>query len=1007
MGNGSGGLSNSTTPSRNNSLSALRHLAISDLHQKRLGQNPPPQTARAGKEGALRRYKGHSWTVTDGFGRAIESWTRHPQGDVKVSTAYDALGRVKQTSNPHRSGETPVYTTTNYDLAGRVTSVTTPDGATVSTAYDGARVMVTDQANKKRISETDGLGRLLKVWEIRSADSDTVSVTFPQTGGTTYNAYLTQYAYDVLDDLTTVSQGAQTRTFVYDSLKRLTSATNPESGLMSYVYDANGNLLEKTDARTAKTTFSYDALNRVKSKVYSGATSEGINAANATPPVYFKYDSQAFPSGAPAGFNRGLATGRLVSVNYGAGSSAGNYFGYDELGRTVRKTQQINGNNYAVPSVSYNRASAMTGETYPSGRTVSYSYDIAGRLNTFSGTLGDGVNRTYATVTQYSAAGLKERETYNGTTTPLFLKLHYNKRQQMVDLRLGSVQDEWNYDRGALIFYYGTNAVANWNPFQDDADNNGNVRRQVNYVPKPAGGGDVIPQLDDYYYDDLNRISSFTEWQLNDTGSWASNVVTQNFAYDRYGNRRVTSATGGVSAYNPAYTATNNRISGLTYDAAGNITFDAATGGTMTYDAENRLLTATSGGGGSYAYDGEGKRVKRTLAGGQTWWYVYGIGGELVAEYLASAPTTVKKEYGYRGGQLLVVWNADEAAADKKLKWLVTDHLGSTRMEADKSGSLAGMRRHDYAPFGEEMYAGIRQSGGVGQYGYEPPQSNVKHRFGSKERDNETGLDYFGARYYASVQGRFTSPDLPKMDLVPQNPQSMNRYAYVRNNPCANIDPTGRCSAPSGLKAGQVGICVEAYIATKRLPGIYVLGRGDGRGPGGNDPKLTSRIEAKLIASPNADGKGYSIGDPQVKAAKSEVDIPFPVNVAHPRHPAGGPTTISLQGTGNTNTPAGNVDQSGNTNFTLTGTAQNGFQANNIPGPGGTIDFKLDFQISPDGAASVNEETSTTREYPTYAAYSYVVDGQGNVKVTKLFVRDEKDIGGLKREQTPIRKKEQ
>ncbi len=55
--------------------------------------------------------------------------------------------------------------------------------------------------------------------------------------------------------------------------------------------------------------------------------------------------------------------------------------------------------------------------------------------------------------------------------------LHYNKRQQMVDLRLGTVNDEWNWNRGALITYYGTNAVNNWNPFADDTDNNGNVRR--------------------------------------------------------------------------------------------------------------------------------------------------------------------------------------------------------------------------------------------------------------------------------------------------------------------------------------------------------------------------------------------------------------------------------------------------------------------------------------------------------------------------------------------------
>ncbi len=724
--------------------------------------------------------------VFDNLGRISEKRTYETSTTyTTVKTIYDDLGRVYQVSNPYRSGDTVLWTTTAYDALSRVISMTTPDGAAVTTAYDRAQVMVTDQAGKKRISETDALGRLIKVWEIRTPDADTVSIVFPQNG-TTYNGYLTQYSYDSLGNLTTVAQGAQTRTFVYDSLSRLLTATNPESGAANYRYDDNSNLTTKTDARGITATMTYDALNRVRLKDYS----------DTTPDVSYVYDNQALPGGAPAGFNRGFALGRMVAVNYGSGS-AGSYYGYDEAGRAVNKTQQINGNNYST-SASYNRADLMTGGTHPSGRAVTYSFDQAGRLDTFRGNLGDGTWRTYAKVTQYAAAGMKERESYgvlngipDGLAAPLHLKLHYNKRQQMVDLRLGSVQDEWNYDRGALIFYYGTNAVANWNPFQDDADNNGNVRRQINYVPKPAGGGDVIPQLDDYNYDNLNRISSFTEWQLNDAGSWVSNVVTQNYSYDRYGNRCASGATGGVSNYCPTYTATNNRISGLTYDAAGNITFDVATGGTMSYDAENRLLTATSGGGGTYAYDGEGRRVKRTLAGGQEWWYVYGVGGELVAEYLASAPSTVKKEYGYRGGQLLVVWDADKSG-NEQMKWLVTDHLGSTRMEADKSGSLAGMRRHDYAPFGEEMYAGIRRNGsGQGQYGYEPPQSNVRQRFTGYERDNETGLDFAQARYYANLQGRFTSVDPLMASAHVVNPQTWNRYSYSLNNPLAYTDPDG------------------------------------------------------------------------------------------------------------------------------------------------------------------------------------------------------------------------
>ena len=61
-----------------------------------------------------------TWTVTDGFGRTTEDWTRDPQGDVKVVTVYDALGRVKESSNPFRpASESAVYTTIGYDLEGR------------------------------------------------------------------------------------------------------------------------------------------------------------------------------------------------------------------------------------------------------------------------------------------------------------------------------------------------------------------------------------------------------------------------------------------------------------------------------------------------------------------------------------------------------------------------------------------------------------------------------------------------------------------------------------------------------------------------------------------------------------------------------------------------------------------------------------------------------------------------------------------------------------------------
>lgn len=84
------------------------------------------------------------------------------------------------------------------------------------------------------------------------------------------------------------------------------------------------------------------------------------------------------------------------------------------------------------------------------------------------------------------------------------------------------------------------------------------------------------------------------------------------------------------------------------------------------------------------------------------------------------------------------------------------------------------------------------------------------HKITGKERDTETGLDYFGARYYGSTMGRWVSPDDPLADQHLEDPQSWNLYAYVRNNPLAHIDPDGK--ACTALNNGS-GFCqrAEAY----------------------------------------------------------------------------------------------------------------------------------------------------------------------------------------------------
>ncbi len=85
------------------------------------------------------------------------------------------------------------------------------------------------------------------------------------------------------------------------------------------------------------------------------------------------------------------------------------------------------------------------------------------------------------------------------------------------------------------------------------------------------------------------------------------------------------------------------------------------------------------------------------------------------------------------------------------------------------------------------------------------------YKFTGKERDAESGLDYFGARYFASTLGRFTSVDPLARSASPGLPQTWNRYTYTLNNPLKYVDPNGKCSAPA-VGAGQVGGCVGIYL---------------------------------------------------------------------------------------------------------------------------------------------------------------------------------------------------
>jgi RHS repeat-associated protein len=579
--------------------------------------------------------------------------------------------KADQISNPYRPtlGEQPIWTTTFFDALGRGIKVRTPDNSIVRTSYTSNTITTTDQAARQRRSLMDALGRIVRIDEPDKDTGDLGPVATP--------VQPTYYEYDLLGNLTKVIQGSQPqRTFSYNSLSRLTSKFNPESGTISYQYDANGNLTQKTDARSITITYEYDALNRNTTVNYSNTTIGNPDS----PDIENLYD------GAIKG------KGRLWKSYAGGNETAGTNVErttideYDALGRPTTQSQRFKSNGtwssktYIVTRA-FNLAGSVTSLNYPSGHSVTYNYDDAGRLAdngqnlAFAGTLGDGTPRTYSRGLIYAPSGQLTQEQF-GTNATVYSKLAYNLRLQLAEILVSTTTgNTWN--RGKILNQFSMQC-ASAGAACNATDNNGNLRKQEVYIPADDQVSSSTSWSQQYDYDMLNRLKRVHEFTGNSELDWQ-----QEFDYDRWGNRTINASNTWIgSSGNPPSAllnetqfdtgnlATTNRLYApgdlalqdsqrrMRYDAAGNLIFDSYTGaGDRVYDAENHITQAW--GGNSqwqyYTYNAEGRRTRRKVDNQETW-QIYGFDGELLAEYPADGATAQpQKEYGYRTGQVLVV----------------------------------------------------------------------------------------------------------------------------------------------------------------------------------------------------------------------------------------------------------------------------------------------------------------------------------------------------------------
>jgi len=302
-------------------------------------------------------------------------------------------------------------------------------------------------------------------------------------------------------------------------------------------------------------------------------------------------------------------------------------------------------------------------------------------------------------------------------------------------------------------------------------------------------------------------------------------------------------------------------------------------------------------------------------------------------------------------------WTAAYAQATDQVTYYHTDAVGSARMVTDATGQV--VQRHDYLPFGEEWGA----------------QPQDRRMFAGDERDQETGFDYFGARYYASQAGRFTTVDPvlgTKGALL--DPQQWNRYVYVRNNPFRYVDPDGRCSKPADQKEGETGVCIEAFIADNWFRGI---GRGDNRGFSGTDPKLTARSRVKVTVG--ADGK---VTSEVVESERSGVLC----------------KGCGLRGD-TVATVSSKQNDDGSTSLHVSLWGRNGEAFLAPLAPSGVLQGHFNFNISATGEVSLVPSGSSATIFPSWGVYGYPTTGG----VTTLREQNQRTIDGLQRPPVPFR----
>jgi RHS repeat-associated protein len=801
------------------------------------------------------------WQIYNNKGQVVEKyepffstgWDYAEPGEAergqKVMLHYEPHGHVIRTVNPDGSEQRAIFgvsgTVANPDLTNPDVFEPTPWETYTYDANDNSgRTHPADSMGYQQCRNTsssiviDALGRTVRTVERNRSQ---------QPGGawSPVVEYITTSTYDIVGNVLSATDalGRVAFSYCYDLMKRTLSAVSIDAGTRTSISDAAGNVLEQRDGKGAVILQAYDKLNRPVRMWARDASGQ---------PVTLR-EKVVYGDHADSGLTRSQAVSRnLLGRPFKQYDEAGllTFNSYDFKGNLLDKSRNVIAEptllapfspppaNWAITPFRMDWNSTVALDTAASFQTTT-SYDALNRVKIMQYPLDVEGGRKLL-VPRYNRAGALESVQMDGAT--YVERIAYNAKGQRTLISYGNgFITRYAYDprtfrllRMRTEKYALTSAVYHpsspANPLQDFAyqyDLIGNIlgihdRTPGSGIPNTVLGVNALDRS--FVYDPVYRLLSATGRECDvppPPPPWADTLrctdltrtrpYTETYQYDNVGNMSLwkhnyIDSSGNPSGSTRQFTLApgNNRLAHVlvgsatdyqyAYDPDGNL-IQESTERHLDWDARNRMRGFRIQPDGAppslyaqYLYDSGGQRVMKLVrdqsGNYQTTIYIDGV---FEVQRAVSTTGTIqnnslhimdnqKRVAIVRVGPAL----PGDGAPEAKIKYQIGDHLGSSNAVVDNTG--AWINREEYLPYGETSLGSFARK---------------RYRFTGKERDEESGLCYHGARYYMPWLARWSAGDpAGRVD-------GLNLFSYVKNNPIGAIDDAGtQADAPPTQEGG-------------------------------------------------------------------------------------------------------------------------------------------------------------------------------------------------------------